>query len=319
METLSRFRIRTTAELLAEGWTKAKIAWERHKGKLFQVFHGVYADQEVTPEVVVQALLKVRPDAVFEKRTALELYSGQPLTFPIQARVSSNGLRLGAKDVVELRRSQLDSVNMCNGLPVASVADVVNSLLPKDPGEPILALLAPITEKFYAGRDGIERLQADLKNMGRGCKSRIRDFVDHNVVVGVDSPPEADLIRALRAAGFKVTPQLRLGKYRWDVGVKGLKVVIDVDSKQYHMNDEKAFVVDRWKANSGIMLGWIALRVTANCIRRHLKQIVELLKEIRRLKQVAPRKFPKVEIPPVWQWHEIYSSEWEYQPYYNDG
>lgn len=154
--------------------------------------------------------------------------------------------------------------------------------------------------------------------MGRGCKTRIRAFVEHKVAIGVDSPPEADLVKALREEGFKVTPQFRLGKYRWDVGLKGLKVVIDVDSKQYHLHDEKAFVVDRWKANSGVMSGWIALRVTATCVNTHLKKILELLKEIRRLKKTSPKKFPKIDVGPVWQWHSNYAREWEHQNHFDE-
>lgn len=318
MGTHRGFTIRTTEELLAKGWTKAKIAWAKRTGKIFSVFRGVYTDAQPTPEVVAYALLKVRPDAVFEKRTAFQLYSGQPLTFPIQARVSSNALRLGSKDVVELRRSMLETVHMCAGFPVASVADVVNSLLPEDPNTPIPEIFAQIIEQFYAGKHGLERLQTDLKSMGRGCKTRIRDFIRKKVVIGVDSPPEADLIKALRAEGFKVTPQFRLGKYRWDVGVEGLKVVIDVDSKQYHMNDEKAFVVDRWKTNSGILRGWITLRVTASCVRHHLAKIVGLLKEIRRLKRRSPRRFPRIDVAPIWQWHNHYTSRWGHQHYYDD-
>lgn len=310
--------IRTTEELLAKGWTTAKIAWKKQKGKIFSVFRGVYADAEPTPEVVAEALLKVRPGVVFEKHTALELYTGKPLSLPLQARVPSGALRVGDSDVVELRRSRLKVFGICRGLPVASPAEVVNSLLPSDLNVPVSPELYQLMETHYAGKDGAMQLEMNLKYLGGGCKTRIRDFVQHKVVVGVDSPPEADLIRALRAEGFKVTPQYRLGEYRWDVGVKGLKVVIDVDSKQYHMNDEKAFVVDRWKANSGLLRGWIALRVTTICVSHHLEGIVELLKEIRRLKQVSPRKFPKIDLKPVWQWHKHCTKDRRYQQQYDD-
>lgn len=312
------FTIRTTEELLAEGWTTAKIAWKKHKGEIFSVFRGVYADTPPTPEVVAHALLKLRPGVVFEKRTALELYTGKPLTLPLQARVPSGALRVSASEAVELRRSRLKVFHTCKGLPVASPAELVNSLLPNDPSTPAAQELYQVMEQHYAGKDGMKSLEKDLKYLGGGCKTRIRDFVQHKVVVGVDSPPEADLIRALRAEGFKATPQYQLGKYRWDVGIKGLKVVIDVDSKKYHMNDEKAFVVDRWKANSGMLRGWIALRVTATCVRMHLAELLNLLKELRRLKQKSPRKFPRIDVTPVWQWHNYYTRDWEYQHDYDD-
>lgn len=311
MGTFQRFYIRNTQELLAEGWTKAKIGWAKHKGNLIQIFRGMYTNQEITPELVAQALVKARPDVVFEKQTAMQLYTGEPLTFPLQARVSSTALRLGSSDQIELRRSRIRGGFFHEGLPVVSAVELVNSLLTENPNTANKDLLREFMETYYAGKQGIAQYVKDLKQLGRSSKARIREFTEQQAVVGVDSPPEADLIRALRAAGFKVIPQFRLGKYRWDLGVKGLKVVIDVDSKQYHLNSEKAFVVDRWKANSGIMRGWIALRVTANCIHKHLKQILDLLKEIRRQKKLAPRKFPKIDVPPAWQWHAIYTSEWE--------
>lgn len=96
------FKIRTTKELFAKGWSKVQIARAKRHGEIFSVFRGVYTDQEITPELVAHALLKARPDVVFEKRTAFEIYTGKPLTFPLQARVPTGALLAGARGLVEL-------------------------------------------------------------------------------------------------------------------------------------------------------------------------------------------------------------------------
>lgn len=318
MGTINDYRIRTTKELIANGWTKATIAWATHTGRIHRVFHGVYTDQPPTPEIVAHALLHVRPDAVFEQRTAFELYNHKPLTFPLQARVPTGALRHQAHGLIELRRSKLHVTCKRAGLPVVPVAELANSLLPEDPTTPVPEELSTFVEQQYAGKHGMQHLLQDLKYMGRSQKTRIREFTEHHIAVGVDSPPEADLIKALRREGFKVTPQFQLGQYRWDAAITGLKVVIDVDSKRYHMDDEQAFVVDRWKTNTGIMQGWIALRVTATCVHKHLPTIIALLNEIRRQKQQSPRRFPLIDIKPVWQWHHHYTRDWINEGYFDD-
>lgn len=169
----NNFKIQTTQELHSEGWSTAKIANAKQNGELFQVFRGVYADHEVTPELVVDAVLKVNPEAVFEKRTALELYTGKPLTFPLQARTPSGVLLTGSRDLVVLRRSTIRAVQVCAGLPVVSVAEMVNSLLPERLNDPVPEVLIELMKKEYAGERGVKMLFWDLKNLGRISTSNV--------------------------------------------------------------------------------------------------------------------------------------------------
>ena len=154
------FNVVTTAQLLRQGWTESKIRHSLRKQRLFRVFRGVYADVPVTPLVIAFACVLVRPDIVFEGRTAIELYRGQEVTLPLRARVRSGNLRKGIAHVARLRRTRLKAYDLVEGLPVVLPVDAAQ-------GAPELdGRCMGLLDDSYAGKFGPERLAKDLKEMG---------------------------------------------------------------------------------------------------------------------------------------------------------
>lgn len=301
----------TAQQLYQKGFTRSRIRYRINNGSLFRVCHGVYSFTPPTPEHFAFALMLLRPDAVFEKRTAIEICNGMKLTFPLQARVSTGNVRSDSKEF-SLRRSRLSQYQEVDGLRVVSAIDAVASLLPKSLKPATLwgenNVQRPITqvpdalimtlEKQYRGRDGVADAHRDLKAMGTRAKATIKRVIEVEAVLGADSLLETTLVCGLRNAGFKPTTQFMLGGYRWDIALEKLRVVIDIDSEMFH-SDPRAFVVDRWKSNHGQQQNWTCLRVSQQCVEQYFDRILEVIysvQQYRRSGEVGPSD-------PVWNWH----------------
>lgn len=85
-----------------------------------------------------------------------------------------------------------------------------------------------------------------------------------------------------------------LGPYHWDIGFEKAKVVVDLDSRQFHASED-AFIVDRWKPNDAQQRGWTALRFTDLCANFRINRVVEDIEAAVRHSQ-QPRA-------PVWTHH----------------
>ncbi|MCQ9352330.1 hypothetical protein NQ015_01855 [Corynebacterium sp. 153RC1] len=293
------FNVVTTAQLLRQGWTESKIRHSLRKQRLFRVFRGVYADVPVTPLVIAFACVLVRPDIVFEGRTAIELYRGQEVTLPLRARVRSGNLRKGIAHVARLRRTRLKAYDLIEGLPVVLPVDAAQ-------GAPELdGTCMRLLDDSYAGKTGPERLAKDLKEMGRAAKAQVKRFCEKEAVIGADSVFERRFVRSLRKAGLNPVPQCMVAGYRWDVGFPKARVVIDLDSEKFHLDPGvKPFIEDRWKTNEAQASGWIALRITDQCLPIHEATFIDAIKRILDHRSRYPRRrLPELSPNPVWRWH----------------
>lgn len=312
-----RPEIYTTQQLYQQGLTRSGIRHRLKIGSLFRVCWGVYSLTPPSAVHVAFALMLLRPDAVFEKQTAIEICNGFKLTLPLHARVATGNIRLGSKKFFTLRRSRLKQHQSVDGLRVVSAAEAVASLLPKRhkpamlwgvnnvqrPFSQVPDVLIMTLEKQYRGRHGVANARRDLHAMGTCAKKAIKSVMKVEAVLGADSLLETSLVCGLRNAGFHPTTQYMLGGYRWDVALEKLRVVIDIDSEMYH-SDHRSFILDRWKTNHGQQQGWTCLRVSRQCVEHYFDRILEVLFTLRSRK--SKQRAQKAEAgAPVWTWHSV--------------
>lgn len=152
----------------------------------------------------------------------------------------------------------------------------------------------------YSGLRGNENLEKDISR----CSPRGINVIKQMLVkteIGTSSGLEREVLRPLHQEGYRPRTNFRVGPYTYDLAFPKEKVLVEVDSWQYH-HQEKPFIVDRWKSNAAARAGWLLLRFTCECIDLHLP---EVLAEIRAaLKERRTRSFLATDrINAVWMWH----------------
>lgn len=294
----------TYKELLALGKTKGEIAWAVRKGKIHRLFHGVYTTvAEPDGRLVWEGLLKVRPNAVLEGKSAIEVYQGKPPSLPLHARVPTANLRRGAATLLKLRRSLRLQWEQVWGFKVVTVADAIASYLGEG-GSTRDFEVRKLVEKTYFSERGLRRQERELKALKTTRKAQLRKFFD-TCISGNDSKLERRFIVAVRGAGFKTQQNYQVSGYKWDLAIRSLKVVIDVDSRMYHGAQHRNFILDRWKTNEAQAEGWVALRITDDCVDYATPQIIEWLQELREYRKTHPRRSLSSQgIGPAWRWHQ---------------
>lgn len=94
------------------------------------------------------------------------------------------------------------------------------------------------------------------------CKnpSRVNDIIE-NLEEKCDSPFEIDVLRMIVARGYKVTPQVKVGHYRIDLVIEGLRdrLAVECDGEKWH-GPEK-FEEDMQRQESLERAGWKFWRV----------------------------------------------------------
>lgn len=310
-------RLWTTAGLRGVGFHKGKVAALVKAGKLFRLFRGLYSNCPMSPLMLALALVKTRKSIVFEGKTAMEIYMGRPLTFPLHARVPDRSFRTGLQDKLVLRRTRNTHHVVIDGLPVVSVVDLLTNMLkwahssgldaagrpvakqvfeeryadllqPADPStfsnrpaSLVPPRLIELFEQHYKGRSGLQRLEADLGHLS-SQKLRIAiPFLRDVVVAGAESSLEIKCVLSMRKEGFYPSTQVSAGEYRWDMGLDELGLLIDVDGERYHLDNTEAFYMDRWKTTDAQLEGWMAMRICGACFDSHFDQVITRLKHIR--------------------------------------
>lgn len=294
----------THRELLNSGKTRAEIAGGVRAGKIHRLFHGVYTTtSEPTAETAWEALQKLRPDAVLEGKSAVEAYQGKQLSLPLHARVPTSNLRKGAASIIRLRKSRRIRYREVRNFRVVSLADAVATCLAD--GSVREGELRQLVERSYVSVKGVQRQEKEVKELKTTRKAQLREFL-RVCASGTDSGLEKGFVSALQSAGFQTQQNFLVSGYRWDTAIKALRVVIDVDSRKYHGSDERNFIVDRWKTNEAQAEGWLALRITDDCVNYAMPEIIMLLKNIQAFRAEHPRKvLGKRGMGPVWFWHNV--------------
>lgn len=292
----------TYGELLQLGKTRGEIASDVRAGKIHRLFHGVYTTTaKPTAQTAWEALQKVRPDAVLDGRSAVEVHQGKQPSLPLHARVPTPNLRRGAAGIVRLRRCRRAGWEKLAGFRVVPLADAVATCL--QDGSVPESDLRGLVEREYISERGMRRQASELKELKTLKKGQVKEFLDA-CISGTDSGLERRFVAALRKAGFKTRQNYVVAGYRWDTVIKSLRVVIDVDSRKYHGSENRNFIIDRWKTNDAQAEGWLALRITDDCANYAIPQIVGWLRRIENFRKQHPRgALQGRSMGPVWHWH----------------
>ena len=294
----------TYRELLDSGKSRAAIAKGVRTGKIHRLFHGIYTTTaEPTAQTAWEALQKLRPDAVLDGKSAVEVYQGKQPTLPLHARVPTPNLRKGAAAILRLRRSRRIRYQRKGGFRLVSLADAVATCLAD--GSVGEGELRGLVERSYVSGTGVRRQEKEVKELKTVKKVQLREFF-RACASGTDSGLERSFVSALHSAGFVTQQNYVVSGYRWDTAIRSLRVVIDVDSRKYHGSGNRNFIVDRWKTNEAQAEGWLALRVTDDCVNYAMPQILRLLKNIQTFRAKHPRKvLGNRGVGPVWGWHNV--------------
>ncbi len=299
-------KVWTFGELRQLGITRRGIEAKLKEGTLIKVLHGTYTDQpEITGAVVWEALNLVRRDVILDGASAVRVHRGWPLLLPLTVRVPTGNTWGGVPGLVSIKRSSRRQQEQRNGYRLVPLIDAVATCL--DEGSMTEGDLRGAINIVYSGEEGINRLSGELEAMGTRGKTSVRDFLE-TCAYGTDSGLEAQLIGRLHRRGFRTRQNVKVGGYKWDVCLKELKVVIDVDSRRYHGDPyDRTFIIDRWKTNHAQLLGWTALRITEDCVDGlALRKLIALLERIRDFRAAQPRaRLTGITDYPVWRWHIV--------------
>ncbi|WP_096453762.1 type IV toxin-antitoxin system AbiEi family antitoxin domain-containing protein [Corynebacterium suranareeae] len=291
--------MRTAKELIRMKYSRRKINSLVKEGKLYRVLRGVYSMDPPSGEVVWSAIRLVRPGALLDGKSAVEVYQGVPLSLPLRVRVSTSNVLRGSANVVA-RRSQRITGVVHRGFRVVSLVDAIATCLEEKSSD--LGDLRRLVEQRYQSGSGVNQMKHDLKALKTRRKKQLREFLEE-CIYGTDSGLEKKLVYELRDAGFKTRQNVMVEGYRWDIQVVGV-ALIDVDSRKYHQANGRNFIIDRWKSNEALVQGHVPLRFTDDCVNYAPGEIIKLVKQIAEFKRKHPRKRVKTQgVGPVFKWH----------------
>ncbi|WP_080792947.1 type IV toxin-antitoxin system AbiEi family antitoxin domain-containing protein [Corynebacterium pacaense] len=292
----------TRHELLAAGKSSASITRAVRAEKIRRLCRGIYALRDPDPLEVLKAVTAARPEAVVDGATAIALHQYTTPNLPICLRVSSVVHGTGTPAILHLRRSRRSAQCEIEGYRVVLLADAIGTCL--EEGSVPESRLRLVAEKEFGSYRGNLRLDGELAALATSSKSRLAEFLQ-NCSTGTDSALERAFVDKLRRHGFVTTQNFKVGGYKWDVCLRELGVLIDVDSRRFHAGEHNAaFVLDRWKTNHAQVAGWTALRVSGDCIQFHAVEVLGLLEKIREFRGRNPTaRLAGIVESPVWEWH----------------
>lgn len=293
-------RVWTAKELIENNFSRRKISKMVQEGKIFRILHGVYSLDPLSGEVAWAAVKLIRPHAVLDGKSAVEVYQGKPLSLPLRVRVNTSNVLRGSRKVVVAGRSQRMRSTIERGFRVVSLVDAAATCL--DDGNVDRSELRKVVEMKYKSGHGVKQLEWDLKRLKTRKRGRLQEFLD-DCIYGSDSGLERKLIHELRNAGFKTRQNVTIDGYRWDIQVVGV-ALIDVDSRKYHQANYRNFIIDRWKSNEALVQGHVPLRFTDDCVNYAEKDIIKLVRQVAEFRKKHPRSRVKTPgVGPVFRWH----------------
>lgn len=289
----------TAKELIGMGYSRRRINSLVKEGKLHRVLRGVYALDPPSGEVVWSAIRLVRPGALLDGKSAVEVYQGVSLSLPVRVRVSTSNVLRGSRNVVARRSQRMDGIAH-RGFRVVSLVDTVATCLDERSVNP--SDLRRLVEERYKSGSGVKQMAHDLKLLRTRRKAQLREFLEE-CIYGLDSGLEKVMVQELRDAGFRTRQNVVVEGYRWDIQVVGV-ALIDVDSRKYHQANGRNFIIDRWKSNEAVVQGHVPLRFTDDCVNYATGEIIKLVKQVAEFKRKHPRRRVKTQgIGPVFRWH----------------
>lgn len=258
----------TTAELLANGYTRRDIDRAVSQQELLKVTRGFYVSRDDV-KVVLLAFTKAYPGITFTGRTAAFLYGAYPMEWPATAHHPTSRT---TAPLLELKRRAQQPVRQIGSAEVSVPAKVAAGLLATDRRTAVRVL-----ELGYTGFKGTRRLEDDLVSLTRSERKLLAGVLT-SVVLGTASQLEKTAVTIIRnalaaeiAAG-KVTVEANklLRGYWFDVMIKEVHLVIEIDSWAFHGEGKArrpAFNRDRHKGNQATRWGWMLLRYSDHAVK----------------------------------------------------
>ncbi len=297
-------QIWTYQELINSGKTRRKINTAMRDQEITRIFRGVYIVGPPTGHLVWVAVRRFRKQVALDGRSAIESHLDRPLSIPVTVRIpTTSRTALNSNYVRGIRSSR-----MPDGTRVTLIDAIATCL---DDGALPRHNLHQVVAQQYRGDLGAQRLQKELAELGQRPCQRLSAFLAV-VVPGTDSDLEIQLVNLLQRHGFSTEQNLKIGGYKWDVCIRGLWVLIDLDSWRYHGGSNgDQFILDRWKSNHAAALGWTALRITDTCLNYNQEELIAFLQQIREFRATAPNaRLKGIESRPVWSWHSELNQSW---------
>ena len=274
-----------SAGAVVEGLPRHRLRARVRRGEVTRVAQGLYVEGKPTPLQALQAIQRKWPDTYASGQTAVALWLGKKLAFPLH--IATSGHPKQAPLVTMQRQRGIRWVRK-DGVRVQVLIQAA-ALLKQD--EQALSAL----EEHYAGKDGQDKLEKDAMRLPR-LRARERELI-RRAATSTDSKAEVAVVRALKARGLKVESNVQIGPYRWDIVLPELKVAVEINGWDFH--SRKPHVVrDHWKNNDAALRGWLTLRYTGSCVTHHLEAVVEQIASARR------PDFDAYFFREAWAWHQ---------------
>ncbi|GAB3593678.1 hypothetical protein CFAEC_00160 [Corynebacterium faecale] len=297
-------KIWTYQELINSGKTRRQIDTAVKDRKITRIFRGMYIMGTPTGSLVWAAVRQHRREVALDGRSAIESYLDRPLSIPITVRMpATSRTDLKSNYVRGIRSSRMpDAMRV-------TLIDAIATCL--DDASLANRYLHQAVEQYYRGDLGTRRLHQELSQLGARSGQKLSAFL-MVAITGTDSELEVKLVSLLQRHGFITEQNISIGGYKWDVCIRGLWVLIDLDSWHYHGGSNgDQFILDRWKNNHAAALGWTALRITDTCLNYNQEELINFLKQIHAFRVDFPNaRLKDIESSPVWSWHsELIPSE----------
>lgn len=295
---------------LMESMSQTQLETIVRRGELHRLGRGIYSTAEPTDELRLQALHDIR-GLVYTGATAIDLYQGQAVTWPVEARHDGPGRRTAE---AHIRSGIPERLRTGNGLSLVSpLQAVMDAASPEE--------VAGFLTEAYQGIGAHEALERDLAALVAN-RASARDLLAVTPT-GTMSMLEQDAFRiitdALADLPVTVLTNRMIGNYCYDIVIPEAKVAIEIDSFTYHAvggqgTTEQSFVKQAWKDNEAADLGWTVRHYTQFCIRGAAERVAE---DIRRC--VLPRICRVgVSLPDatdagqdaVFIWHPVFCQSW---------
>ena len=103
----------------------------------------------------------------------------------------------------------------------------------------------------------------------------------------IKSPLEIRFLEDCTTVGLIVVPQYPIGKIHADFAVPDKKIVIELDSKEWHATEESK-IKDDERDQIYLSEGWKIVRITGKCVYKYGEKIAE---EIRNFEDDASWNF----------------------------
>ena len=272
----------TLDQLRGCGLTPRVIASLQRTGQLRRRTWGVFI-AGAAPETYEAALWSatLATGGILGFRTAANLWGMEDQTGRRIEVIIGVQARLRRLDGLRLHRVQLrpEDVSVRSGLPITGRSCSGLDHLGRLAAGPGLQFADRALQQSWFSRGDIER-RLRLQS-GRTGNVRLREILEQTAD-GAAARSERILHRLLRQGGItgwraNVTIRFANGsKVVVDVGIRALKIAIEVDGMAYHVTPDR-FQADRTKQNRLCQLGWIVLRFTWADLNERPDYVIDVL------------------------------------------